>query len=216
MVYSSCITSILDDSETTDFSKYIIWVSCVCHELQVVFLQSLLGGTGAVLFDEPTSGIDPESRRLIWTIMRTLIECQPQPQPAESSGAQLSRSGILTTHSLEEAEALCSRVAIIIAGRISALGTCLTLQRLVNHLSLCLTADVLHFGLCVACRNNSRTEREAAGGIRIGVGAVVAISAAAFGVDLCALAECANRRAVRGLSADASAKGQRSLTRSGV
>ena len=93
----------------------------------MVFLQSLLGGTSAVLFNEPTSGIDPESRRLIWTIMRTLIECEPQPQ-RESYGAQLSRSGILTTHSLEEAEALCSRVAIIIAGRISALGTFLTLQ----------------------------------------------------------------------------------------
>ena len=89
-----------------------------------------------MLFDEPTSGIDPESRRLIWTIMRSLIECEPQPQRTEFSGAQLSRSGILTTHSLEEAEALCSRIAIIIAGRISALGTCLTLQRQANQLIL--------------------------------------------------------------------------------
>ena len=68
----------------------------------------------------------------------------------------------------------------------------------------------------LACRNDSGTEREAAGWVRVGIGAVITFTGATAGVDLFSLAECANRRAVRGLSSAASAKGERSFTRAGV
>ncbi len=64
-----------------------------------------------VLFlDEPTIGLDPQSRHVIWDLLRDLRR-----------GGGLTVS--LTTHYLDEAEALCDRVAIIDRGRIVALGT---------------------------------------------------------------------------------------------
>ena len=64
-----------------------------------------------VLFlDEPTIGLDPQSRRVIWELLREL-----------RAGDALTIS--LTTHYLDEAEALCDRVAIVDRGKIVALGT---------------------------------------------------------------------------------------------
>ena len=62
-----------------------------------------------VLLDEPTSALDPRARRAVWDMIRAL----------HTDG----RTVILTTHSMEEAEALCSRVAIIDRGRIVASDT---------------------------------------------------------------------------------------------
>jgi ABC-2 type transport system ATP-binding protein len=65
----------------------------------------------AVLFlDEPTIGLDPQSRRVIWDLLRELRH-----------GTDLTIS--LTTHYLDEAEALCDRMAIVDMGKIVALGT---------------------------------------------------------------------------------------------
>ncbi len=61
-----------------------------------------------VLLDEPTTGLDPQSRRQLWERIETMKE----------SG----RSIVLTTHSMEEAQAICDRVAIIDHGNIIATG----------------------------------------------------------------------------------------------
>ncbi len=72
-----------------------------------------------VLFlDEPTIGLDPQSRRVIWDLLLDLRK-----------GAELTVS--LTTHYLDEAEALCDRVAIVDQGKIVALGTTPELKALV-------------------------------------------------------------------------------------
>jgi ABC-2 type transport system ATP-binding protein len=64
-----------------------------------------------VLFlDEPTIGLDPQSRHVIWDLLREL---------RREGGLTIS----LTTHYLDEAEILCDRVAIVDHGRIVALGT---------------------------------------------------------------------------------------------
>ena len=57
-----------------------------------------------LLLDEPTAGLDPQSRRQLWTRIETI--------------RQQGGSIILTTHSMEEAEAVCDRVAIIDHGRV--------------------------------------------------------------------------------------------------
>jgi ABC-2 type transport system ATP-binding protein len=59
-----------------------------------------------ILLDEPTSGLDPRARRAVWDIVRALH--------------QEGRTIVITTHAMEEAEALCGRVAIIDGGRIVA------------------------------------------------------------------------------------------------
>ncbi len=91
--------------------------------IQVVFLQSMLGSSRVVLFDEPTSGLDPESRRVLWNVMLALFTGGPnQVNPSNLGNSGPSRSCVLTTHSLEEAEALCSRIAILLKGQIIAIG----------------------------------------------------------------------------------------------
>jgi ABC-2 type transport system ATP-binding protein len=71
------------------------------------------GNPRALFLDEPTTGLDVESRRAVWDAIRRF---------GERRGTVL-----LTTHSLEEAESLATRVAIMSAGRIARQGTVTTL-----------------------------------------------------------------------------------------
>jgi ABC-2 type transport system ATP-binding protein len=70
---------------------------------------ALVGDPEILFLDEPTTGLDPKSRRELWEIIRSF----------RTQG----RTVLLTTHYLEEAERLCDRVAIIDRGRRIALGT---------------------------------------------------------------------------------------------
>ena len=64
----------------------------------------IIGSPELIFLDEPTTGFDPEARRAFWNLIRTLRD----------EGATI----VLTTHYLDEAEALADRVAVIIKGRI--------------------------------------------------------------------------------------------------
>eukprot|EP00286_Rhodomonas_abbreviata_P007959 CAMPEP_0181335448 /NCGR_PEP_ID=MMETSP1101-20121128/26837_1 /TAXON_ID=46948 /ORGANISM="Rhodomonas abbreviata, Strain Caron Lab Isolate" /LENGTH=1401 /DNA_ID=CAMNT_0023445569 /DNA_START=43 /DNA_END=4248 /DNA_ORIENTATION=+ len=69
---------------------------------------ALIGDPEVVLLDEPSAGLDPVSRRNLWSvILRTMSH----------------RAVILTTHSMDEAEALCKRIGIMVHGQLHALGT---------------------------------------------------------------------------------------------
>lgn len=93
-----------------------------------MFLTSVMGNCPVVLFDEPTSGLDPESRRLLWNVIMALFKRSNSVNVTlightiASNSSFNERSCLLTTHSLEEAEALCSRIAILLHGEIFALG----------------------------------------------------------------------------------------------
>ncbi|HRF49020.1 MAG TPA: ABC transporter ATP-binding protein [Anaerolineales bacterium] len=62
-----------------------------------------------IMLDEPTAALDPHARREVWDVLRGLHEDR--------------RTILITTHSMEEAEALCGRVAIIDQGKIMAIGS---------------------------------------------------------------------------------------------
>jgi ABC-2 type transport system ATP-binding protein len=70
---------------------------------------ALLGDPELLFLDEPTTGLDPQSRRALWEILRDL----------RSRG----RTILVTTHYMDEAERLCDRVAIVDAGKVIALGS---------------------------------------------------------------------------------------------
>jgi ABC-2 type transport system ATP-binding protein len=77
---------------------------------QRLALACALVGDPALLFlDEPTTGLDPQSRRQLWELIERF----------KAAG----RAILLTTHYMEEAERLCDRVAIVDHGRVIALGT---------------------------------------------------------------------------------------------
>ncbi|KAJ1638886.1 P-loop containing nucleoside triphosphate hydrolase protein, partial [Pavlovales sp. CCMP2436] len=73
---------------------------------------ALLGSPAVIFLDEPSSGMDPLARRHMWDVL---------------SRESRRRCIVLTSHAMEECEALCSRIAIIAGGRMRALGG---LQRL--------------------------------------------------------------------------------------
>lgn len=70
---------------------------------------SLVGDPDLLFLDEPTTGLDPQSRRQIWEILRKLGE--------------QGRTRLITTHYMDEAERLCDRVAVIDHGKVIALGS---------------------------------------------------------------------------------------------
>ncbi len=70
---------------------------------------ALVGDPELLFLDEPTTGLDPQSRRQLWEVVREL--------------QHRGRTIVLTTHYMDEAEKLCDRVAVVDHGRVIALGS---------------------------------------------------------------------------------------------
>ncbi|XP_063756662.1 phospholipid-transporting ATPase ABCA1-like isoform X2 [Eleginops maclovinus] len=70
---------------------------------------ALIGCPPVVFLDEPTTGMDPKARRFLWDCILSVI--------------REGRSVILTSHSMEECEALCTRMAIMVNGAFKCLGS---------------------------------------------------------------------------------------------
>ena len=95
--------------------------------------MGLMGRPRIVFLDEPTTGLDPRSRRAVWDIVRELI----------ADGVTV----LLTTQYLEEADQLADRIGVLDGGRLVAEGTADELKRLVPGGSLRLQlADRQHLG----------------------------------------------------------------------
>jgi ABC-2 type transport system ATP-binding protein len=88
---------------------------------KVAIARAFLTSPIVLLLDEPTTGLDPRSKLDVQTFVRELRD-------------EHDATILLTTHDMDEAEALCDRVAIIDAGRIVALGDALELKRTVAGL----------------------------------------------------------------------------------
>uniref|UniRef100_A0A8D0GPA7 P-type phospholipid transporter n=1 Tax=Sphenodon punctatus TaxID=8508 RepID=A0A8D0GPA7_SPHPU len=70
---------------------------------------ALIGAPPIIFLDEPTTGMDPRARRFLWNCILSVIKD--------------GRSVVLTSHSMEECEALCTRMAIMVNGRFRCLGS---------------------------------------------------------------------------------------------
>jgi ABC-2 type transport system ATP-binding protein len=86
--------------------------------------MTLVGDPRIIFLDEPTTGLDPRSRRTMWQIIRDLV----------ASGVTI----FLTTQYLEEADELADRIALLDHGRLVAEGTADELKRLIpgGHIRL--------------------------------------------------------------------------------
>jgi ABC-2 type transport system ATP-binding protein len=79
------------------------------QQQRVSLIIAMIHDPQIVLLDEPTTGLDPQSRRQLWVRMESL----------RTKGHAI----LLTTHSMEEAESVCDRIAIIDHGKIIAIDT---------------------------------------------------------------------------------------------
>lgn len=79
------------------------------NKRKLCLANSLIGGARIIFLDEPSSGLDPNSRQSIWQILKNI--------------SRMNRSIILTTHHLEEAEELSKRIGIMSKGKLIILGS---------------------------------------------------------------------------------------------
>nr|XP_056704743.1 ABC-type organic anion transporter ABCA8-like [Euleptes europaea] len=77
---------------------------------KLCFALSVLGNPTVMLLDEPTAGMDPKGKHQVWKVIHALLKGKDQ-------------GAILTTHNMEEAEAMCDRVAIMVSGLLRCLGS---------------------------------------------------------------------------------------------
>ncbi|KAM6168041.1 phospholipid-transporting ATPase ABCA7 [Erethizon dorsatum] len=76
---------------------------------------ALVGDPAVVFLDEPTTGMDPSARRFLWNSLLAVVRG--------------GRAVVLTSHSMEECEALCTRLAIMVNGRFRCLGSAQHLKK---------------------------------------------------------------------------------------
>jgi len=100
---------ILEELQLTEKSD--AWVSKLSggQKQRLAVATALVGNPRILFLDEPTTGLDPQSRRQLWDIIRTF----------QKKGGTV----LLTTHYMDEAERLCDRLAIVDHGVIIAEGT---------------------------------------------------------------------------------------------
>lgn len=102
------VDSTIDELELTPHRKKMAMALSGGMKRKLCVAIALIGDPDVVLLDEPSAGLDPISRHNLWSvILRTMSH----------------RAVILTTHSMEEAEALCKRIGIMVHGQMRALGT---------------------------------------------------------------------------------------------
>ena len=72
---------------------------------------ALVGNPPIVLLDEPSTGVDPQAKRFMWTVISNISTLRKQS------------TVVLTTHSMEEAEALCPKMGIMVDGQFQCFGS---------------------------------------------------------------------------------------------
>jgi ABC-2 type transport system ATP-binding protein len=101
--------SLLDRFKLTDRADHIVRGFSGGMMQRLSLARAMMHDPAVLFLDEPSAGLDPQTRLLLWDIVR-----------------EYNRGGktiLLTTHNMDEADALCHRIAIIDHGRIISLGT---------------------------------------------------------------------------------------------
>lgn len=107
-IVKSLVDGTIDQLELTPHRKKLSMTLSGGMKRKLCVAIALIGDPDVVLLDEPSAGLDPVSRHNLWhVILKTMAH----------------RSVILTTHSMDEAEALCKRIGIMVQGQLRVLGT---------------------------------------------------------------------------------------------
>jgi ABC-2 type transport system ATP-binding protein len=115
---------------------------------RVLFALAICGDPDLLFLDEPTVGLDVEARRLLWDEIRRMVA--------------RGKTVLLTTHYLQEADALANRVAVINQGEIIAEGTPAEIKaKTAGKLIRCITSLNVHALRQIAGVNEVREDRDA-------------------------------------------------------
>ena len=133
------VETIISLFKLNEFSNVLVDNLSGGNKRKVNTAIAFLGKPTLVTLDEPTTGMDPASRRYIWTIINRARE--------------LGTTILLTSHSMEECEALCTRIGIMVKGQFQCIGN-------IQHLK---SKYGKGFSLIVKCKSgeglDSKTKR---------------------------------------------------------
>ena len=114
------VDEVLEELSLTEKSDSWVGKLSGGQRQRLAVATALVGNPSILFLDEPTTGLDPQSRRQLWDIVRQF----------QKRGGTI----LLTTHYMDEAERLCDRLAVIDHGQIIAEGTPIELiERLTGH-----------------------------------------------------------------------------------
>ncbi len=108
------VTAVLSDFSLTELAERRAKTLSGGWQRRLSLAMALISAPQILFLDEPTLGLDVLARRELWRIIE---------------GLRGKVTVVLTTHYLEEAEALCDRIAVMVKGQIRALGTAAELMR---------------------------------------------------------------------------------------
>jgi ABC-2 type transport system ATP-binding protein len=116
------ISELLDYVELSDDADHLIDEVSGGMKRRAMIARALIHRPKLLFLDEPTVGLDAQTRRRVWDLIRRM----------NSDGTTV----FLTTHYIEEAEALCERVGILHKGRMIAIGSPLSLRQNLGMLAV--------------------------------------------------------------------------------
>ncbi|RLO07401.1 hypothetical protein DYB28_004655, partial [Aphanomyces astaci] len=108
----------MDQMNLNDFEHKLAGTLSGGNKRKLSVAIALIGSPPIIFLDEPSTGMDPVSRRFMWDVI------------ADISTRSKESTILLTTHSMEECEALCTRVGIMVGGRLRCVGS---IQHLKNR-----------------------------------------------------------------------------------
>lgn len=104
------VTKLMKSVDLTEYADVMAKNLSGGNKRKLCVAMSLIGTPKILFLDEPSAGVDPLSRRFLWGMIRQISECDK------------ASTVILTTHSMEECEALCTRTAIMVNGVFRCIG----------------------------------------------------------------------------------------------
>ncbi|KAM4813631.1 LOW QUALITY PROTEIN: ATP-binding cassette sub-family A member 17-like [Urocitellus parryii] len=106
---SSCVDQILEDLVMFVYADKLVKTYSGGNKRKLSMAVALIGDPAVIFLDEPSTGMDPVARRLLWGTVGK----------ARESGKAI----VITSHSMEECEALCTWLAIMVQGQFKCLGS---------------------------------------------------------------------------------------------
>ena len=105
------VTSMIEEMSLSEFTNKISGRMSGGNKRKLSVAISMIGNPPIILLDEPSTGMDPEARRFMWSVIHKM------------STKGKKSSVIMTTHSMDEAETLCRRMGIMVNGEFVCIGT---------------------------------------------------------------------------------------------
>jgi ATP-binding cassette subfamily A (ABC1) protein 3 len=110
-IRAALITKSIKEMDLEDYTNIRANVLSGGNKRKLSVAMAIIGNPPIVFLDEPSTGVDPQAKRFMWNIVSKI------------STLRKKSAVIITTHSMEEAEALCTKMGIMVNGEFKCFGS---------------------------------------------------------------------------------------------